>query len=140
MPNKPKTRAYRILEIIPGVITWATFAGALIFSYAAPVWVAIYIILFDLYWVLKAVNTSMHLLSSFSKLKLHGRYDWDRKLELLRDPQFYKTNLREQIVSATSRRVKKDLTAELKRLDNLDYSGRITDYRQVYHVVILPTS
>lgn len=81
-----KTIQYRLLEILPGALTWATLIGSLVFSYFAPFWVAIYIILFDLYWVLKAVNTAMHLLSSFRKLKQHGKINWLRELERLPNP------------------------------------------------------
>lgn len=139
MSSKPKTRVYRALEIIPGLLTWGTFVGAVVFSYIAPAWVAIYIILFDLYWVLKAINTAMHLLSSFFKLKLHARYDWKQRLELLKDSQVYKSHLREKILQSKSKRQINDLRLELMRLDNLDWNRRLTDFRQVYHLVILPT-
>lgn len=139
MFSKPKIRVYRALEILPGVLTWGTFAGAVVFSYTAPAWVAVYIILFDLYWVLKAVNTAMHLLSSFSKLKLHARHNWLERLELLRQHQSLQARLRGQILRAPARRLKMDLLAELKRLDNLDWNGRLTDFRQITHLVILPT-
>ncbi len=121
-------------------MTWLTLLGAVVFSVLAPVWVATYIILFDLYWVLKAVNTVLHLLSSFLKLKLHATYDWRERLELLRDPAAYQQVLRQQIsAAATPRRRRRDLTAELKRLEALDFRTRLLDYRQVYHLVLLPT-
>ena len=140
MDHPPKTRLYRSLEILPGALTWLTLLGAVVFSVLAPVWVATYIILFDLYWVLKAVNTVLHLLSSFLKLKLHATYDWRERLELLRDPAAYQQVLRQQIsAAATPRRRRRDLTAELKRLEALDFRTRLLDYRQVYHLVLLPT-
>ena len=47
---------------------------ALFFSYFHPVWVSIFIILFDLYWLFKAINGSLHLLSSYSKYKLFKKF------------------------------------------------------------------
>jgi len=123
----------------PAVLTWATFIGAIVFSYFAPFFVAIYIILFDLYWVLKAINTAMHLLSSFSKLRLHARYDWKKRMQSLQDPESCKRGLREQILSARSRKEIRDLKHELFRLDDTDFTGRIHDWRQIYHLVLLPT-
>lgn len=134
-----RSRLYRAMEILPGALTWVTLLGAVAFSYYAPFYVAIYIIVFDLYWVLKAVNTSMHLLSSFGKMKLHATYDWTGRLRELSDLQAYKQSLRHQILSTKSRRLKKDLKHELIRLDNLDLGSRNLDWREVYHLVLLPT-
>lgn len=139
MANQTKTAFYRFLEIAPALATWLTLVGAVFFSYLAPVIVAFYIILFDLYWVLKAINTAMHLLSSFSKLRLHGQYDWQKRLESLNDIENYKKQLRQEILHATSRRIRYDLKQELFRLDDLDRAGRSYNFQQIYHLVILPT-
>lgn len=136
---KRKTLVYRSLEILPGFLTWVTLLGALIFSYLAPFWVAIYIIIFDVYWVLKSVNTAFHLLSSFFKLKLYATYDWNKRLELLKDLPKYKQFLRELLESAKTRRERNDLRDELRRLEKIDFTGRSLDYQQVFHLVILPT-
>lgn len=139
MPRQAKTKFYRFLEIAPALLTWFTFIGAVVFSYFAPVLVAIYIILFDLYWVLKAINTALHLLSSFSKLRLHAGYDWNKRLELLLDPEGYKNDLRRDILSARSIKQAADLKHELFRLNGIDFSNRLKDFRQIYHLVLLPT-
>lgn len=139
MPRSTKTGFYRFLEIFPALVTWLTFAGAVVFSYFAPFVAAIYIILFDLFWVLKAINTAMHLLSSFSKLRLHAQYDWRARLERLRDPENYRFRLRREVLTAATRRERNDLQQELLRLDNLDFQSRVHDFRKIYHLVILPT-
>lgn len=132
-------RYYRLLEILPGVLTWTTLLGAVVFSIFFPFWVAIYIILFDIYWVFKAVNTATHLLNSFNKIKLHATYDWRKKLERLTDMSAYKMDLRREIIQTRSRRKRRDLKQELYRLDAVDFSGRIMNFRQVYHAVLLTT-
>src|SRR3989344_4897970 len=139
MLPRPRTKFYRFLEILPGAVTWLTLIGAVSLSYFAPFWIAIYIIVFDIYWVLKAINTAMHLLSSFGKLKLHFRYDWRQRLEELKDIQKYKQNLRAELIRSTERKIKSDLKEELFRLDAVDFTHRILDYREIYHLVILPT-
>ncbi|MBI4050020.1 MAG: glycosyltransferase family 2 protein [Candidatus Doudnabacteria bacterium] len=126
-----RTKLFRALEIIPGVATWTTLLGSILLSYFVPVWVAIFILLFDLYWVLKAINTALHLLSSFFKLKIHNRYDWMWRLRQLADLGSYRQDLRQ----APSR----DLRQEYKRLARIDFSGRMLDWKQIYHLVILPT-
>lgn len=132
-----KSKKYRALEVLPAALTWGTLVGAVAFSYLLPVWIAIYIIAFDVYWVLKSINTAMHLLSSFGKLKLHSTYDWMWRLELLKDPEKYKAALKEWIRLAATRREKRDLEVELRRLAKIDFSGRIVNYRKVRHLVIL---
>lgn len=139
MPSAHKSRLYRILEIFPGFLTWGTLLGAVVFSYVAPFWVAIYIILFDLYWVLKAINTSLHLMSTFRKWRLYRTYDWNARLHsLARGAAAYKSQLRREILSSATRR-RDDLKQELFRLDNIDFTDRITDYQKIYHVVLLTT-
>ena len=130
---------YRFLEIVPALLTWLTFAGAIVFSYFVPFLVAIYIILFDLYWVLKAVNTAMHLFSSFSKLRLHANHDWRKRMESLADLEGYKKQLRKEILEASSRKNVVDLKHELFRLNKIDFTDRALDPRQIYHLVLLPT-
>ena len=134
-----KSRAYRALEILPGVLTWVTLLGIFILSYFVPFWAAIYIILFDLWWVLKAINTAMHLLSSFFKLKLHARYDWLFRLEQLGNLPDYKQMLRQEILAAKTRRLRNNLKEELFRLDSIDLTKRDLDYKKIYHLVLLPT-
>src|SRR3989344_75301 len=139
MPNFQKTRTYRFLEILPALMTWLTFVCAAVFSYFTPFVVAVYIILFDLYWVLKAINTAMHLLSSFFKLQLHASYDWRKRVEALGNIESYKNELRKGIVSATKKNVRGDLKHELFRLDGAEFRSRNLDFKKIYHLVLLPT-
>lgn len=136
---KPRTKIYRFLEILPGALTWITLVGAVAFSWLAPFWVAMYIILFDVYWVLKAINTAMHLLSSFFLLRLHATYDWKRRLELLRTPVAYRDYLREELEKSVSRRQRRDLLVELRGFEKIDFSGRMNDWGKILHLVFLPT-
>ena len=46
---------YRMLEIVPGALSWATLAGAVIASWLAPAVAGMFIIVFDVYWFLKTV-------------------------------------------------------------------------------------
>ncbi|MEK9180899.1 MAG: hypothetical protein AAB871_01555, partial [Patescibacteria group bacterium] len=73
---KEKTFFYRFLETIPGLLTWGTFLSAILLSYWRPMWVAFFIIIFDLYWVLKAVNIGLHLTFAHQKISIHSNYDW----------------------------------------------------------------
>jgi len=79
--KEPKKRIlYRFFEMLPGILSWATLLGALIFSWIAPRVVAFFIILFDLYWLLRIVYLSWHQISSFREMKKNLSIDWTKKL------------------------------------------------------------
>lgn len=66
----------RLFEVIPAVLAWVTLVGMVLASWLVPVYAAIFIILFDTYWLLKSVFLSFHLRSSFQKLRENLQVDW----------------------------------------------------------------
>lgn len=75
---------YRLLEIIPGCLSWSTLAGVVLLSRFEPVWAAFFIIVFDLYWLVKTVYLSAHLRANWKRMKRHLRIDWRKRLENLK--------------------------------------------------------
>ena len=59
---RPKT-VYRALEIIPGAMVWATLVGCIILSIVKPVWAIMFIIVFDLYWLMRVVYLIIFIIS-----------------------------------------------------------------------------
>ena len=47
--------SYRLFEVLPAVLSWGTIVGMAFLSWQAPLFAAIFIILFDIYWLLKTV-------------------------------------------------------------------------------------
>lgn len=126
--------------MVPGLLTWSTFAAAVVFSYVYPFWVAFFIILFDLYWFLKAVNISFHLIHTYRKIRLHERIDWLDRCERLRQPRSLIEKLAVQAAETENAAEREDLEQEgavLKRF--LIRSPAGVDYRKLVHIVILPT-
>ena len=76
-------RLYRFLEIFPGALSWLTLLLVIFLSWQKPVWVAFFIIIFDLYWVLKTIFLSFHQQSAFKKMKRNLKIDWMEKLRQL---------------------------------------------------------
>lgn len=72
---------YRCFEILPGFLTWLTLFGIFFFSWFRPVWVAFFIIAFDVYWILKTLYFSFHLRSGFGKMQKNLQINWMNKLE-----------------------------------------------------------
>ena len=82
---RKRTFSERLWEILPGLQLWTVFFGAILLSFYRPVWAALFIICFDLYWVLKALNVATHLLSAYKKFKVSVEIDWLKYAEYLRD-------------------------------------------------------
>jgi len=73
----------RLYEIIPAALTWATLIAMVIFSWFLPVWVSIFIILFDTYWLLKTIYLSFHLRATFTAMRTNMKTNWLAKIEEL---------------------------------------------------------
>lgn len=73
-------RLYRILEILPGVASWATLIGVVMASLYAPFIAAYFIIAFAIYWVLKTAFLSYHLRYNWKRLRHHMSLDWEELL------------------------------------------------------------
>lgn len=71
----------RFWEIMPGALAWLTLIGLTLLSWRAPVAVVVFILLYDLYWLLKLVYLLFHLRSSFAKMKANLKIDWLIKLK-----------------------------------------------------------
>ena len=70
----------RLGEILPGLMVWLTLLGLIFLSWQWPSGVAIFIIFFDLYWLLKSFYLLLHLYPSFTKLKANLKINWLEKL------------------------------------------------------------
>ena len=76
-------RIYRALEILPGFLAWLTLVLMVVLSFLTPVFVAIFIILFDVYWFIKTIYLSFHLRISYKRLKKNMKIDWLKALNQL---------------------------------------------------------
>jgi cellulose synthase/poly-beta-1,6-N-acetylglucosamine synthase-like glycosyltransferase len=74
---------YRLLEMFPGTFVWLTFAVMVLGAFFVPALAAIFIIVFDTYWLLKTVYFSFHLRASFRLMREYSMENWMRRLETL---------------------------------------------------------
>ncbi len=72
---------YRFFEILPGFLSWGTFLILFVMSWLKPVWVAVFIILFVIYWFLRTAYFSFHLRSGYFKMRQHEQIDWMNKVK-----------------------------------------------------------
>src|SRR3990167_411265 len=69
-------RIYRFLEILPGLVAWLTLLLIVILSFITPFFMALFIIAFDIYWLIKTVYLSFHLRVAYNKLRINSRINW----------------------------------------------------------------
>ena len=68
--------ARRFWEILPGALSWTILALPVIFSFVWPAGVAYFIIVFDTYWLVKAMVMGGHLISGYVHLKRNTAINW----------------------------------------------------------------
>ncbi len=75
---------YRFFEMVPGILAWGTILLTVILSRFVPTEAAIFIIIFDLYWLLKTVYLSIHLRQNWKRTKHNMSLDWIEMLKPLK--------------------------------------------------------
>lgn len=83
LSDKRERFLYRTFEILPGFLAWITLLLIVLLSFKAPVFIAIFIILFDIYWLIKTVYLSLHLRQAFRKMRNNLTVNWLEKLNQL---------------------------------------------------------
>jgi hypothetical protein len=146
-------RVQRALEIIPAILTWATLGGMIIFSFIVPMWVAVFIIAFDIYWIHRTIFIAYYSIKAYGKLQNGKKIDWLDRCMKVGEPEEYAQEVAQNIVSAKkalsrakTRSEKKAIKREiveaesfLHKLRHID-SESIMDWQDIIHVVMLPTA
>lgn len=111
----PNNKIYRFFEIIPGLLAWLTIILMILLSWLTPVIIAIFIIVFDIYWFFRTIHLLFHLHATFKKMRKNLKIDW---LSKLADLQKYPAN------NASVRGI-------------IRHQNHICDCSQIYHLIIL---
>ncbi|MDP1538601.1 MAG: glycosyltransferase family 2 protein [bacterium] len=86
--KNPKERIiYKCFEILPAFLSWGTLFFAFILSWLAPIVVAIFIIIFDCFWLFKVFYLSFHQSASYRLMKKNLATDWLEKIKKLKNWQ-----------------------------------------------------
>lgn len=134
---RKRTTTERFWEILPGLQLWSVFLAAILLSYYKPVWAAIFIIIFDLFWLFRAINGAFHLISSYRAFRLFTRLDWLDYLGKLKDLDSFIGFLKsKKVLSGFD---KTYTQKEILRIGRVKNSGRpIPDFENFYHLVLIP--
>jgi len=73
---KKDSTLQRVFEVIPGALTWSTLIALFLCAILKPLWVAIFIITFDLYWAIRVSYLTMLLVFAYRRLEREKKIDW----------------------------------------------------------------
>jgi cellulose synthase/poly-beta-1,6-N-acetylglucosamine synthase-like glycosyltransferase len=76
----PRQR-YRLYEILPGLTIWTVFLAIFLVSLLKPLWAIYFIILFDLWWLIRACYKLIFLFYSWHRYRKDIKIDWLAKLK-----------------------------------------------------------
>ncbi len=71
---------YRLLEMWPGFLLWSTLILSVVLSFVRPLWAMYFIVIFDLYWLLRVSYFISYLLLSVRNFRRAAAVDWLNKL------------------------------------------------------------
>lgn len=83
-PNRFTQRervVYRGLEMVSGVLTWLTFVVAIGLSFWRPVWAITFILIFDLYWLIRLVIFLIFMSSAWARYRRESVKPWNEMLK-----------------------------------------------------------
>jgi hypothetical protein len=136
---RTRTRTERFWEILPGLSFWIVFFGAIFLSIFQPVWAAVFIVCFDLYWLLKALNTSVHLISSYRRFRVYVKIDWLSFVVDMQDRAKVLQHLKQAEKNATISLERKFYSTEYVRLNDMMDNGVISrPFTDFYHLIVVP--
>ena len=140
MPTYRKRSAQdRFWEILPGFTFWFVFSASIGLSFWKPVWAALFIICFDLYWVLKAVNTAIHLMSSYRMFRVVVKIDWQDYLRRLSDKPAFLKFLKERELGAVVRPERVLFSREVARMEKkIETKKELVPFLDCYHLILIP--
>lgn len=154
--TEPKAhRAQRIMEMIPGTLTWVTLIGMVVLSFKLPIWIAVFIILFDLYWIFRTIYITYYSVVAYRRFQRGKKLDWWERCQNIVHPVAYEKDLttriamlsgglREMVSYGEKRKVKQEIARLLeyqKDVQRIIAAGsEVLDWRKIVHVVLFPTA
>jgi hypothetical protein len=149
----------RLLEMVPGVISWAILVGPIWLSFSYPWLVAYFVLSFDFYWLCRALWFSAAVIVAYRRIRDVVAVDWVERCAGLADRAARRRVLAARLVQLGTRAPRgalgvvagaaarssgadeaRRIATELAQLDELDRGGeRIPDPGEYVHLALIPT-
>ncbi len=86
LKDKKERRLYRFLEMLTGLLSLSVLLLSVFFSWKLPVFIAFFIILYDIYWLFRTIYFAFYLRAGYSQMMKNEGTDWIKKLDGLGKP------------------------------------------------------
>ena len=86
IPLKRRSKAYRFFAMVPGFLSWGSIVLLVILSLWSPLLAGIYVLLFIVTLLVKAVGIAFHTLTGSFRVEKAQKVDWRARLKDLRNP------------------------------------------------------
>jgi hypothetical protein len=151
----------RLLEMVPGISSWAILIGPIWLSFSYPWLVAYFVLSFDFYWLCRALWFSTSVIVAFRRIRDVLAVDWLERCISLGDRAARRRALAMRLAqlgnrqaggalgltagsgvaawrasSAERRRIRKELV-DLEAVDQLD--GQLPTWEEYVHLALIPT-
>lgn len=67
---------HRFLEMVPGLLSWGILTTAVVSSFLMPTVAVVFIIIFDLYWMLRVFYFVIHVVAAYVQYQRYLKTDW----------------------------------------------------------------
>jgi len=146
----------RLLEMVPGTISWAVLILPLWLSFSYPWLVAYFVLSFNFYWLCRALWFSGAVIIAFRRVRRVLAVDWTRRVAALADPAARRAEIRAALaaiggdrpraalgIAATVRpdgRERRHLEEELAALAEIEALPEPPpDVGELTHLALIPT-
>lgn len=107
-------------EILPGLLSWSTLISLTVLSFIIPFWIALFVIVYDTYILIRSIYMSIHLIYAYRTLKKARRINWLKKCQTVAGHMPWK-NVHHAIVLPTYNESLVVLRSSLNSLANADF-------------------
>ena len=128
----------RFFEILPGFTSWSIIIGMIFLSFYKPLFAAIMIIAFDLYWLMRLLYMTLFLVLSYTRLSMEKTTDWMERVRGIDNINEYQEFLETKEIRG---RWKEKVAAVLhkKEVERLKNSyQKLPASKDIYQLVIIP--
>lgn len=132
IPQGKRTKLYRFLEILPGAISYGAIILLFILSWVSPVLGAIYLFVFIVSTLVKAVGVAYRTIQGYEVIRRAEKVDWRSRLVDLENPRASFERLRSD--DSKSYHFKEHVE-NLKHMSTM--SGEYPNPAKTMHVVIM---
>lgn len=149
IPLGKRTRKYRMLEILPGALSYAMILLLFVLSFISPIVGSYYLLLIIATTLVKAVGVVYRTVQGYNATKRADKVDWHKRLADLEDPHGSYEKLMlvksrefefdEHVENLKMISVGKDLVISEKELDDNGKTPKIVFPKpnEIYHAVIM---